>query len=192
MKHKWSLFWLILVFCILGSLALIYIAYTSVPSSNSSQFIEVTKTLFLCLGGIGVILPVYLNTTNAIETRYDNKIENTFKLLQKWDDPQFLEARKLTRELKAIKPTISDNELIERILNNQELKQSVVLLFNYFDQVRVSFLTNRIERQLFVKSLGIIITDIINRFEPYVKTISSEAGIKDIDQLKTLLNIVDC
>lgn len=188
MKYKWHLFWLIIVFCILGTSALSYIAYTSNPPSNSSIFIEVTKTLFLCLGGMGVILPVYINATNSIESRYENKIENTFTLLQKWDDSHFLAARKLTRELRSSRSSISDDELIEKINNNQELKQSVILLFNYFDQVRFSLSANRVDKVAFKSSLGAVISDIIIRFEPFIKTISNDAGVKDIEQLKKLLS----
>ncbi len=188
MKFKWQLFWLITFFCVLGTIALAYIAFTSNPPSGSTIFIEVTKTLFLCLGGIGVILPVYINATNSIEARYENRIENTFTLLQKWDDSHFLAARKLTRELKSTRQSISDNQLIEQINDNQELRQSVILLFNYFDQVRFSLTANRVDKVAFKSSLGAVISDIIIRFEPFIKTISNEAGIQDLEQLKKLLS----
>lgn len=187
MKYKWKLFWIIIGCCILGTIALSYIAYKSSPPSNSSTFIEVTKTLFLCFGGIGVILPLYINATNAIEARYDNKIENTFKLLQKWDDSHFLEARKLTRELKKEKFSTSDKDLISKIENDPDLKQSVILLFNYFDHVRFSFETDRINKDLFGSSLGLVITDIICRFDPYIQTIASDVGKKQLEQLKIYL-----
>lgn len=188
MKYKWHLFYAIIICCILGTIALVYIAYTSSPPSNSSTFVEATKTLFLCLGGLGVILPTYINATNAMEARRDSKIENTFKLLQKWDDPHFLDARKLTRVLKSQKSKISDDELISTIEKDAELKQSIILLFNYFDQVKLSIVTNRIDKELFVKSLGEVILDIIYRFEPFIKTISHADGVEDIKQLKELLS----
>jgi hypothetical protein len=51
MKYKWYLFWTIIGLCILGTVALGYISYTSIPPTSSSTFIEVIKTVFLCLGG---------------------------------------------------------------------------------------------------------------------------------------------
>lgn len=58
------------------------IAYNSPPPLGSSVFIEVTKTVSLCLGGLGVILPLYINATNAVESRMAEKIENTFRLIE--------------------------------------------------------------------------------------------------------------
>ncbi|HGU1636306.1 TPA: hypothetical protein ACM7BY_004793, partial [Escherichia coli] len=69
MKYKWHLFWAIIILCVIGTGGLAMIAYNSPPPLGSSVFIEVTKTVSLCLGGLGVILPLYINATNAVESR---------------------------------------------------------------------------------------------------------------------------
>lgn len=186
MKYKWYLFWTIIIFCVLGTISLSYIAYTSTPPTNSTTFIEVTKTVFLCLGGLGVILPLYINATNAIESRITDKIENTFALIEKWDDPHLFEARKLTREICNRRSSISDEALIEQIQNNEDLKQSVILLANYFEAVRFSIINERIDKKQFSLSLGFVIKSSIQIFEPYFKTCGQDA-IDDLKQLAELL-----
>lgn len=187
MKHKWLLFFLITIFCLLGTLSLGYIAYTSTPPSNSSKFIEVTKTIFLCLGGLGVILPLYINSTNSIENRTAEKIENTYSLIEKWDDPLLFSARKLTREIKESRSSLSDDALVEKIKGDDELKQSVILISNYFEQVRFSVINNRIDTKQFTGALGPVIIDIINRFDPYYRTRDKQVT-DDLKQLKKLLS----
>ncbi|MGL4407231.1 MAG: DUF4760 domain-containing protein [Zoogloea sp.] len=187
MKYKWHLFWTITVFCGLGTIGLGWIAYTSAPPTNSTTFIEVTKTAFLCLGGLGVILPLYINATNSIEGRIGEKIENTFSLIEKWDDPHLFSARKLTREIRDARSSLSDDGLIDKIKNDEELRQSVILVSNYFEQVRFSIVNERIDVKQFKATLGSVIKDIIKRFEPYFKTLGQES-IDDLKQLEKLLS----
>ncbi len=187
MKYKWPLFWVITVCCILGTVALGYIAYGSTPPTNSSTFIEVTKTIFLCLGGLGVILPLYINATNAIESRSSEKIENTFHLIEKWDDPHLFSARKLTRQIRDERSALSDVDLVKKIKDDEELRQSVILVGNYFEQVRFSITNNRIDVCQFKAVLGVVIKDIIKRFDPYFKTLGQQ-HIDDLKQLDNLLN----
>ena len=187
MKSKWPLFWVITVFCILGTFALGYIAYASTPPTNSSTFIEVTKTIFLCLGGLGVILPLYINATNAIESRSSEKIENTFQLIEKWDDPHLFSARKLTRQIRDERSTLSDDDLVNKIKADEELRQSVILVCNYFEQVRFSITNSRIDVCQFKTTLGPVIKDIIKRFDPYFKGLDQQ-HIEDLKQLDSLLN----
>lgn len=186
MKYKWHIFWIIIFFCGLGTMALGYIAHKSPPPESSSTFIEVTKTIFLCLGGLGVILPLYINAINTIEGRESTKIENTFSLITKWDDPHLFAARKLTRDIKDKRSSISDDDLVKQIKENPELRQSVILVINYFELVRFSILNNRIDNGQFSASVGPVIIDIIHRFRPFFKSLGEEV-IRDLEQLEGLL-----
>jgi len=166
---KWRIFIWINVLWILGTIALGYIAYTSSPPAGSSSLIESIKIIFLSLGGLGVVLPTYINAFNAIEGRQTQKVENTFRLIEKWDDPLMFEARKFTRDLKLRQPSMSANELVSEIDNDPNLKQSIILVMNYFDQIRVSEETKRIDVTLFNRSLGPVMHDYCHRLRPYVE-----------------------
>lgn len=186
MQHKWKVFWGIIILCAFGTMALGYIAYTSDPPSSSTVFIEVTKTVFLCLGALGVILPLYINATNSFEARASDKIENTFYLIEKWDDPHLFSARKFTREIGDSRSSISDDDLVKKIKENEELRQSVILVCNYFEQIRFSIVNKRIDVNQFKSALGPVVADIISRFMPYFKTLS-EQHVTDLEELNRLL-----
>lgn len=187
-ENKWKIFVSVIVFWMVGMLALGYIAYTSTPPSGSSKLIESVKIVFLSLGGLGVVLPTYINAMNAIEGRNVEKLENTFRLIEKWDDPLMFAARKFTRELKAQKGKLSDEALVEKIEGDPELKHSIILVINYFDQIRFSEKTKRIDCALFNKSLGPVMKDYHQRFRPWVQT-HGELYLKDWDDLLELAKI---
>lgn len=178
---------MIIILYTFGTLGLGYIAYTNPPPLNSSVFIEVTKTVFLCLGGLGVMLPVYINATNSLENRAVDKIENTFSLIENWDDPHLFSARKLTREIRDSRSSLSDDQLVLRIKEDQELLQSVVLVSNYLEKVRFSVVNERVDVELFKSTLGPVMIDIIERFEPYFKTFG-KLYMDDFNQLKRLIS----
>jgi hypothetical protein len=186
MWKKWPIFYGVALTCLLGCLALIYGTYQMEPPQNSSTFIEVTKMIFLCLGGMGVLLPITLSVMNSQEQRKFEKIENTFDLISKWDDEHLLKARNYTREIKKNRKNISDEQLIAQIEENEELEQSVILVTNYFEHVRFSLKQNRIEKELFKSSLGITLVPIIDRFWPYYEKKFKE-GCDDLKELKKLL-----
>lgn len=147
---------------------------------------EVVKTVFLCLGGIGVIMPLYINATNAVEGRTVSKIENTFSLIEKWDDPHLFAARKFTRDIGEKQKSLSEKKLIKAIKSDNEVKQSVILVANYFEQVRFSLVNDRIDAKQFKATLGLVILQIIDRFMPYFRTLSKQ-HVRDLKQLKKLL-----
>jgi hypothetical protein len=170
--------WIIALWA-LGTLALAYITYTSPAPANSTIFIEIVKIVFLSLGGLGVVMPTYINAVNAIEARGTEKLENTFKLIEQWDDPHIFAARKFTRELKKRKDSLSDNDLVSEIDNDEDLKQSVILLMNFFDRIRMSAETGRIDTALFNRSLGPVMSDYHHRMRPYIASQGELYGAKD-------------
>jgi hypothetical protein len=186
MKSKWWIFGTVALLCLIGGVTLVYSALHTTPPQNSSAFAEAIKTFFLCLGGIGVLLPITLNVVNAIEQRRFDKIESTFNLLSKWDDSHLLAARSYTRKIKKEKSKISDDELISRIEGDDSLEQSVILVTNYFEHVRFSITNKRIDVREFKISLGQTLIEIIDRFWPYYKT-KLAAACTDLESLKRLL-----
>lgn len=185
LKSKWRIFVWINILWICGTIAVGYMAFESTPPTGSTKLIEVVKIVFLSLGGLGVILPTYISAFNAIEARSTQVLENTFRLIEKWDDPMMFAARKFTRQLKAEKSKLSDESLVAKIENDQDLKQSIILVLNYFDQIRVSEETGRIDAVPFNRSLGPVMEDYHHRFRPYVATLG-ERHLADWDEVLKL------
>ena len=186
-EKNWKIL-LLITSWLLGTFGLGYITYTSQPPTGSSNVIEAAKIVLLCIGGLSVILPAYTNSINMIEARATQRIENTFRLLEKWDDPMIFSAREFTRKLKEKKQTLSDIELIKSINEDHDLKKSIILTVNYFEQIRVSEKTKRIDCALFNESLGAIMKDFHSRIRPWVATHGDEF-LRDWDELLELSKI---
>lgn len=176
-----------IIFLFLGCLGLTYYQYDTSGNKNVLN----TITMFVTsLGGASIIFTIFFNSINDLKNRQSKKIENTFSLLTKWDDPHLLEARKFTRKIKAKADNLSKRELIERIEEDEPLKQSVLLVLNYLEHVRFSILTDRIDNHLFYKSLGPTLTAIIDRFLPYAEHVGN-LFLKDLNNLKNDLEKIN-
>jgi hypothetical protein len=175
MKIKWVIFITIIVLWFIGGVGiLIQINQTS---SESDKLLELIKSGFLILGGLGVILPTYLNiwqsleNSKIIEERIEfDKVENAFRLIEKWDDNSLLKARQFTREIKNLRDSISNNELIKRVEGDAELKQSVIMVFNYWEQIRLSIERGRVNESLIKSALACVFIDMYERFKPWINT----------------------
>lgn len=106
MDKKWVILICFVVFYFLGMIGVAWATYESVDPDSSNAFLATTKVVLLMFGGLGVILPTYINIWNSVESskaqeQQDNlkKADNAFDLLRKWDDDALLSARKLTRNL---------------------------------------------------------------------------------------------
>ncbi len=176
MQTKWKIFWLIVVLYMFGVVGIGWQAYDSTDPLIASPFIEASKLIFIALGGLGIILPTYLNVWQSLETAAHiqdqvrrNIIENTFSLIQKWDDSALLEARNFTRLLKEQHCTLSSDQLKQKINDDVNLKRSAILVFNFFDGMRVSIQHDRIDLQIIGRSLGGVFHDMYERFRPWIR-----------------------
>lgn len=186
MRLMWGVFWVVAAVLILAALVVARTVYGLPAPSNSTQFFEAAKAFLLCLGGAGVVLSTYFTAVNAFVQRRSETIKNTFDLLTSWDDPHLFQARKLTRKYKALRDDTSNNKLIEEIEGNEDLKNSVILVLNYFEHVRFSLKSNRIDEPMFKESLGPTVVDIVDRFMPFAKKINQQT-FDDLDDLKRRL-----
>ena len=186
MRLMWAVFWFVVACLLLATAVVARTVYGASPPSNSSPFFEAVKASMLCLGGIGVVLSTYFTAVNAFVQRKSDCIKNTFDLLTRWDDSHLFQARKLTRRMKEKKEDTSNNQLVEEIEKSEDLKNSVILVLNYFEHVRFSIITNRIDKELFKQSLGITVIDIIDRFLPFARKQGSQVAA-DLEDLKKRL-----
>lgn len=191
MALKWALLCIVVFLYIIGIIGAGWHTYGVTDPSKAVPSVETIKVVFIMLGGLGIILPTYLNIWQSLETARlveddarRNIIENTFSLLEKWDDKSLFDARKFTRELKDQKNQLSPDQVKDRIKTTPELRQSVILLFNYFELVRISIEHDRIDPKIVQKSLGPTALDICKRFEPWLEEQPDKA---DVDEFVKLL-----
>lgn len=186
MRWIWIAFWTIATLLLLATFVVAKTVYAIEAPVTSTRFFEATKAFILCLGGASVILSTFFTAVNAFVQRRSDTIRNTFELLTSWDDPHLFQARKLTRRAKASRGDTSDNQLIEEIEKNEDLKNSVILVLNYFEHVRFSLEVGRVDKKLFTKSLGPVVIDIVDRFMPFARKQGAHVAA-DLDNLKKIL-----
>ena len=174
MRSIWTVFWVIVVVLLLSTLTVAVIAFNAADPTKNQPIIEAVKATLLCLGGSGVILSTYFTAVNAFNQRRSDVIKNTFDLLVRWDDPHLFNARKWTRRAGEKGDDTSINKLLSDIEDSEELKNSVILVLNYCEHIRISIKTNRIDKEIFKKSLGDAIISVSNRFMPYAKKINPQ------------------
>jgi len=185
-KHKWGLYIAGLSLFIFITLGFVVLSYKS--EVGSTPLIEALKAAMLGLGGLGVVSTILLSVFNSIEDGYMKIIENTYTHITQWDDPHLAAARKFTRKLKETRPHMSDVDFLKHINEDEELRHSIVLVCNYFEQVRISHLMKRIDIKLFNKCLGPVMEDYNERLKPYVASQGNDS-LKDWEEIRDLSKI---
>ncbi len=120
------------------------------------------------------------------ESNLAGKLDRTIAVIERWDHLSLLEARKFTREIKDERNELSPKQLKERIKASPNLRQSVILLMNYFNWILVSVRHDRVDIDILRTSLGRTAIDICDRFEPWIAE-QPPAAIQDLAEFKKLL-----
>lgn len=158
-----------IIFSILLLLAWGTATYQLIDFSN--QF-EAMKTIVMSLAGYGVLCTTTLTIWNAWETSKNfaekinfDKIENSFKFTERWDNNSLKEARDLTRKIKKEKQAISDDELLIRIQGCESTERSVITMFNFFEEIHSSIQHHRVHEPALKSFFSEVYSDIYDRFK---------------------------
>jgi len=133
---------------------------------------EIMKLIFISLGGYGVVSATLINIWNAWDTSKSladkiefDKTENSFKYFERWDNQSLKEARDLTRKIKKDVSTLSDDDLLNKINNNESIERSVITMFNFWEEIYKSIDEKRVNADLLKETFGSIYCDIYTRFK---------------------------
>jgi hypothetical protein len=175
---KWWLLAGLLILWFIGVIGVGMSVYSHPPpvggaSRSTATTAEVVASVFTVLGGLSVILTLYFNIWQSIETHERQTIENTFSLIQSWDDPALLDARRFTRELGDRQAQITSEQLVKEVKENSDLRQSVILLFNFIENVAYSMRTARVDAVAVRRSLGPALIGIYQRFLPWIADVNT-------------------
>jgi Domain of unknown function (DUF4760) len=174
-KLKWGLLAGLLLIWLVGVIGVgMSVYYNPAPGAGGTArakatTAEVVSSVFTVLGGLSVILTLYFNIWQSIETNERQIIENTFHLLRSWDDPALLTARKFTRELGDRQNQLSPEQLIAEVNKNPDLRQSVVQVFNFIEHVGFSIRTGRVDAPMVRHAISGILTAFWQRLLPWVE-----------------------
>ena len=158
----------------IGSIAMLYTglvtAYMSYMSNNNIMEQKVT------------------DSQNKEKERIYDQNKNTQMLLLKFDDGVIYKARQFTREITTAE--LGTDLILSRITADTEegkaLKDSVIMLFNYFDHIRIAIKMDIVNKEIIIDALGETIIEICGKFDKWVKTKPNTK--KDVDKLLSYLN----
>lgn len=195
-------FWLLVVGIVLAILLGLGAVWHG--TSEQTRLVKLVETAAAMLAASGVILATYLSvkqsketlrrlesdTQRAEELRQQNidrdKLEETFRLIEKWDDPHFLEARVFSRRLGKDIPTLTPPALVQKVEEDEELKSSIALMLNYFDFIRLSIKHDRVHPDLIRTQLGHMSIVILNRFSAWIDS-RDPIYRKDVDEFRKFM-----
>ena len=168
-----NLKWIVSAIWVIVAIAICYSTYGL--AEENKKILETINVFFLILGGFGVILSIVhqsesilLNNKQTAEKIEFDKIENSFKLIKDWDNPSLLEARKYTREIKALRTGISDDDLLKKIKEDIDLRHSLIMTFNFWEQVYLSIEKDRVDSKILETSFKDTYIDMYDRFKVWL------------------------
>lgn len=154
----------------------------------------------LILLGIGSIAMLYTGIITAYmfynakdsfdkQLGYDKSI-STQNLLFKFDESVLVKARKETR-------TIHNNqkgkeEILSKIEDDDKLKNSVIMLFNYFEHVEIALRMEIVDENIVREALKDTVLDICDKFSLWIDAKGGRTTQESIKRLKDRLNSCSC
>ncbi len=143
------------------------------PGERLVKMVEIGAAM---LAAAGVMLATYISYRQSkdaldrtAEERKRDKLEETFRLIEKWDDPHFLSARKLSVALGKESSKLSPEAVISKVDEDPELRSSISLMLNYFDFIRLSIKHGRLDLEIMKAQLGPVALLTLDRFDAWIK-----------------------
>lgn len=189
-------FWILVIIIVL----VMVIGLVAVWNGNAegARLVPIFEKGATFLAAAGVILTVYVMVAQTrasilAQERWREadaeaaKTAETFRLIEKWDDPHFLSARTLNREIGKMVKDLSANEVKARIEKDRRLESSVSLVLNYFELLRLSIEGKRADHGLIRQHVGPIALEITKRFWPWIDSKGDDFK-RDIKKFEILMD----
>ena len=151
-ESKYVIFIVISICWILGTIGLIFTI--DVPQ-GSSKYFELAKLIFLSFGAYGIITATYFTVQNSLESAKDvkakidfDKKQNSMNIIERWDLPVLKEARDFTRNMIDAHQQIVPNVLLNKINSKEELKNSVITTFNFWETMYLAISYEYVNEEL--------------------------------------------
>jgi hypothetical protein len=190
-KIDWA-FWLLIV----AIVAMIGAGQVSVwlSQAEGQRLVKMVEIGAAMLAAAGVMLATYISYRQSkdalariVGEKERDKLEEAFRLIEKWDDPHFLSARKLSVALGKESSKLSPEAVIAKVEDNPELRSSVSLMLNYFDFIRLSIQHGRIDLEIIKAQLGPVALITLDRFDAWIKK-QAEVYQKDIAEFRRIMS----
>ncbi len=158
---------------------------TSIWIVGAAGFYLETRKLegvFLSINAFGVLVAVYVSVLNSLHTSELEEESNQFKrtensatYLERWDSVALKDARDFTRGIKKIRQDLSNKKMLEKIDGDQNLERSVITVFNFWQDIYLSIVHDRVNEDILRRSFAGVYTDMYERFKPWIEATKSES-----------------
>lgn len=181
-KRKWIVLGLITLLWAVLTIVWSY-AFVIVPPGSTRGY-ETTRFIFLSISAFGVLFSSLLASLNAVEATLNlqdrllfDRVENSFRYIERWESLVLKEARDYTRGLQAEQVSISPTELCRRIEGpaqieereeQRKLQRSVISMFNYFEEIELAIEAGRVEGNLLERTFKDTYLGIYDSFRPWI------------------------
>lgn len=200
-RSKWII--LIILTVLWVTMTIIYsIFFLSIPANESKPY-EIAKFIALSISAFGVLFSTLLSSFNSLESSQNNveriefdRSENSFAYIEKWDSSSLKDARDMTRKIKKEQNKLSPEELCKRIegpfetqeeIKDQEnLKRSVITMFNFFEGIYLAIEKNRVDASVLSRAFGSTYCNIFERFKPWIEKYGHKMQVESLKKLYTM------
>lgn len=176
-----------------GSFAISLAAFFEWPDTKTMSAHDYLRAMTYVIAAWGAIASSVISTWNSLdsvkkeEATIDfKKIENSFYFVAKWETPLLKGARRYTRTIRDEREKISDEALVNKIKSDQDLRESLICTFNFWEELYVSIEYKRVVEPILKEAFSEIFCDMYTRFRPWRDSemkIHNNNGYKNINLL---------
>lgn len=184
LKAKW------IVLAVLSAFWLIFTVFYScnMPRATPSDIDALLKFIATSTAAFGVIFSSLLTSFNSIEASKINaskmdfdRTENSFAYMERWDSSTLKDARDTSRDMADKRASMSDNEFLNLVETDQNVRRSVIAMWNFFEEIYLSIEADRVNKQILQTAFSDIYCDIYERYKAWL-----HKKKKDTEQTKIL------
>lgn len=191
--------WITRKWTILGILFGVWLPFTVVyalffveSGTDTTRAFEEVKFIYLSLTAFGILFSVLLTSFNSLEATANvqerikfDRVENAFAYMHRWDTDPLKGARDFTRTIRQEQDSLSPQQLRERISGDKDLERSVIVMFNFFEELELSIRANRVDAGVLLAAFRNVYMDIYERFRPWIDTLNEptvERHLRDLSK----------
>lgn len=180
-------YWKVCLICLICLIwLLIAIAIGCLVWNISEEPSDKIKNVVSLISAFAVSSTLLLNAVSIFQQGQIKKLDETFALISKWDDEHFLKARDLTRDQQGVHQKLSEQEILDKINEDNELKRSIIMMTNYFELIETSIQKDRIYENIIMVHFAHLLKDIIDRYKCFLEQEKdvNPIGYKNLISLK--------
>jgi len=175
LEKKWNV--LGVFFILWAFFTCFYSLYGIEATVTTTKGFELIKFLSTSVAVFGVVFSSMLTSFNSLESSKNNdrsihfaKTENSFSYMERWDSPTLKDARDISRRMTTERCKISDNAFIELVEKDEDLKRSIIAMWNFFEEIELSIQEERVNETVLKRAFSETYCSIYDRYKAWLQS----------------------